>query len=120
MSTVVGKRTPGRLAERMGELLKEYVPRTDQRLHTLHELASNLQGGGKSTGRDQALFEWDLNRQSIQMFLAGMERFVRQVSQLIAHGELSELERVELELRLADLESLCQGMRDTLGKLARY
>ncbi|REJ80019.1 MAG: hypothetical protein DWQ34_09145 [Planctomycetota bacterium] len=109
-------------------LLREYTAKLEEsvrnadELHDLYYLAE-LENGESERGSSASKRLQDERRRSIRERLARIQSRVkkltpainqldRQVSQMIEHGELgSELERVELKLRLNELEDMLAAAR---------
>jgi TATA-binding protein-associated factor Taf7 len=98
MSEVVARRPRKEQKPNLVELIKEYVDRL-QALMERAEKAHSAQRESKLAREELFLLQKHYRR-----LAPAIKDLSRYVSQLIEHGSVDELVRLELQLRLADLE----------------
>lgn len=106
---------------RILRLIKEYRPHLEERLKSLDWFLEQLRKTpeeASESARTLAEQRWQVERPRIHRLFPGVERFIREMSQLLDHGELTDFERIELELRLADLEAITAAMRAMMNRLS--
>lgn len=74
---------------------------------------------GKASAEKRREWEkkWQIEGPQIRHFVAALERFVRQVSQFVDHSQIDEFQRIELELRLADIEAMLKSAHASFSQL---
>lgn len=98
MSTMVTKKREK--ADRLVDLLKEYTDRLNA-LSLEAEKTFQLRKTGPTRLADTKI---DLVERHVQVLAPAIEDLSRHVSQMIEHGNLDDVTRLEYRLRLADLE----------------
>lgn len=99
-----------------GPLLKEYVRKTSRTRDRLRELlreSERLENLNEPTNQSASRLRRDLivaEARAARNFVSAMERFSRRVSQYLEHESTNLPARMEIELRLADLEQAAEAL----------